>query len=166
LESKGTFKNQWYSSQLQALKEPSLYSLRNNLSTESYRFLWLRTFHNPIAIRLDLRPDGTSDLIVKVASGAGGYNPGVLREQRAQLISKEQTAAFLKRISDLRFWDAPNPVKEEGGEDGSQWIIEGLKAGRYHVVDRWSPSKGVVRELGMMLAFDFAKMDIPQREIY
>jgi len=34
------------------------------------------------------------------------------------------------------------------------------------VIDRWTPEKGVARELGMMLAFDLAKMSIPKREIY
>ncbi|HEY6376983.1 MAG TPA: hypothetical protein VIX90_15800 [Edaphobacter sp.] len=166
LDLKGSLKSQWYSSQLRALEEPSLYSLSKSTSVESYRFLWLRTFHHPIAIRLDPNPDGTSTLIVKVASGAAGFRPGVLGEQRSQLVSKEQTQAFLKRVSELRFWDAPNPVNDQRGTDGSQWIIEGVRAGRYHVVDRWTPSKGVVRELGMMLAFDLAKMDISKDEIY
>ncbi|WP_035356623.1 hypothetical protein [Edaphobacter aggregans] len=166
LDLKGSLKSQWYSSQLRALEEPSLYSLSKSTSAESYRFLWLRTFHHPIAIRLDPNPDGTSTVIVKVASGAAGFRPGVLSEQRSQLVSKEQTQAFLKRVSELRFWDASNPVNDQRGTDGSQWIIEGVRAGRYHVVDRWTPTKGVVRELGMILAFDLAKMDIPKDEIY
>jgi hypothetical protein len=148
------------------LEEPSLYSLSKSTSAESYRFLWLRTFHHPIAIRLDPNPDGTSTVTVKVASGAAGFRPGVLSEQRSQLVSKEQTQAFLKRVTELHFWDAPNPLNDQRGTDGSQWIIEGVKAGRYHVVDRWTPSKGVVRELGMMLAFQLAKMDVPKNEIY
>ena len=151
---------------MRAREEPSLYSLRKNLTAESYRFLWLRTFHHPIAIRLDLNSDGTSNLIVKVASGAGGYSPGVLREQRSQMVGMKQTQAFLKRIGELRFWNTPSRVSDEEGADGSQWIIEGLHAGRYHVLDRSSPSKGAVRKLGMMLAFDLAKMDIPEDEIY
>ena len=57
-------------------------------------------------------------------------------------------------------------MNDQEGTDGSQWVIEGVRAGRYHVVDRWTPSKGVVRELGLMLAFDLAKMDIPKNEIY
>jgi len=158
LELKGSFKSQWYSSQLRALEEPSLYSLSKSPSAESYRFLWLRTFHHPIAIRLDPNSDGTSTLLVKVASGAAGFRPGVLSEQRSQVVSK--------RVSELHFWDSPNPVNDQRGTDGSQWIIEGVKAGRYHVVDRWMPSKGVVRELGLVLAFDLAKMDIPKNEIY
>lgn len=166
LELKGTFKSEWYSSELSALREPSLYLLSKNASAESYRFLWLRTFHHPIAIRLDVNPDGTNTLVVKVASGAAGFHPGVISEQRSETVSKEQTQAFLNRVSELRFWDVPNPVIDQRGTDGSQWIIEGVKSGKYHVVDRWTPSNGVVRELGFMLAFDLAKLNIPKNEIY
>jgi hypothetical protein len=166
LERKGDFKSEWYSKELRALEEPSLYSLSTSPLVESYRFLWLRAFHHPVAIRLSLNPDGTSTAIVKVASGAAGFRPSVLSEQRLQPISKEQTQAFLKRVTELSFWDAPNPVNDQTGTDGSQWVIEGVKAGRYHVVDRWSPNKGVVYELGLMLAFDLAKIDVPKDEIY
>ena len=31
------------------------------------------------------------------------------------------------------------------GNDGAQWILEGMKDGRYHVVDRWSPDGGDYR---------------------
>jgi hypothetical protein len=31
------------------------------------------------------------------------------------------------------------PTSEEfRGTDGAQWIVEALREGRYHVVDRWS----------------------------
>jgi hypothetical protein len=160
------FKSGWYTSQLQALQEPSLLRLAKDTSAESYRFLWLRTFNHPIAIRLEPKPDGTSILTTKIASGAGGYRPGVLSESNSRVLSKEQTQAFLSRLNKLNFWTAPNPVNDQGGTDGSQWIIEGIKGGKYHVVDRWSPQKGLVRELGLMLALDLAKMNIPDSEIY
>jgi hypothetical protein len=135
-------------------------------SSESYRFLWLRTFHHPIAVRLETRPNGTSLLIIKIASGEGGYNPGVLSENNSRLLTKEETTAFLSKVNEVGFWNAPNPVSEDTGEDGSQWIIEGSKGGRYHVVDRWSPTNGVCRQLGILLAFDLAKIAVPKKEIY
>lgn len=162
----GEFKNHWYTTQLQALQEPSLFLLAKDPSAESYRFLWLRTFNHPIAVRLDARPDGTSVLTTKVASGAGGYQPGILSESASKVLSKEQTDAFRSRLSQLNFWRSPNPVNDQKGTDGSQWIIEGVKDGKYHVVDRWTPQRGLARELGSMLVFDLAKMSIPEKEIY
>jgi hypothetical protein len=45
-------------------------------------------------------------------------------------------------------------------------FLEGVKRGRYHVVDRWYPRDGVARQLGFLLAFDLAKINLPNEEIY
>lgn len=160
------FKSQWYSSQLRALQEPSLLPLAKTSSSESYRFLWLRSFNHPVAIRLDPKSDGTSVLTTKVANGSGGFRPGVLTENTSKVLTKEQTQKCLSRVAKLNFWTAPNSVDDQKGTDGSQWIIEGVKGGQYHVVDRWMPREGIARELGMMLVFDLAGMSIPKNEIY
>jgi hypothetical protein len=160
------FKRDWYSAQLNALQEPSLYQMVKVSNSESYRFLWLRTFHHPVAVRIDVKPDGTGMLTAKISTGAGGYRPGVISENRSQLLNKEQISTFLAKVDDVQFWKAPNPVNDQRGADGSQWIIEGLKNGRYHVVDRWSPTNGVTRQLGSLMAFDLAKLTIPKDEIY
>jgi hypothetical protein len=160
------FKSHWYSSQLHALREPSLFVLTKTPSSECYRFLWLRTFNHPIAIRLDPKSDGTGILTVKVASGAGGFHPGAVSESRTRVLTREETQSFLLQLDRLGFWKLPSTANDQMGSDGSQWIIEGVKGRRYHVVDRWSPTKGPVHELGMIFAFDLAKMNIPEKEIY
>ena len=33
------------------------------------------------------------------------------------------------------------------GLDGSQWILEGVRGGEYHVVDRWSPKDNSYSQL-------------------
>jgi hypothetical protein len=159
-------KSAWYSFQLSALQEPSLLALTKTPFSQVYRFLWLTSFHHPVAIRLEVKPDGTSVLTTKVASGEAGFKPGVLTENTSKTLSEVQTRSFLSLVNNLNFWSAPNPVDDQKGTDGSQWIIEGVKDGQYHVVDRWSPSSGIARELGMMLAFDLAGLDIPKNEIY
>jgi hypothetical protein len=160
------FKSDWYSVQLDALQEPSLYQMAKAPNAESYRFLWLRSFNHPIAVRLDPKPDGTSVLTTKVASGAGGFRPGVLSENSSRLLTGEQTKMFLSKVTELGFWNAPNPVQDQRGTDGSQWIIEGVKDSHYHVVDRWSPTNGVARQLGLLLAFDLGKIAVPEKDIY
>lgn len=119
-----------------------------------------------MSIRLEVEPDGTAALTTKVLSGAGGYRPGVLLEHSSRVLAKEQTHAFLARLEKAGFWKAPNPLNDQKGTDGSQWIIEGVKGGRYHVIDRWTPQNGIAHELGLMLAFDLAKMKIPKDEVY
>ena len=160
------FRAKWYSRQLRALGEPSLLTLAANKKAESYRFLWLRTFHHPVAVRVDLQADGSWILITKVASGAGGYSPGTLTTNTSRQLTAQEAQSFLSKVESGGFWNAPNPVIDQTGEDGSQWIIEGVKASRYHVVDSWMPKNGPARDLGLFLAFDLAGLSISKNEIY
>jgi hypothetical protein len=160
------FKADWYSQELKVLEEPSLLQVAGNPSAESYRFLWLRTFRHPVAIRLDMRRDGIGVLTTKVASGTGGFKPGHLVENTSRPLTREQTQAFLARAKKVDFWLLPSHVNDQTGTDGSQWIIEGVKEGKYHIVDRWSPREGAVRELGVTLAIGLAHMNVPKDELY
>ena len=160
------FKAKWYSTQLRALREPSLFALATNREAESYRFLWLRTFHHPIAVRLELQADGSWMLVTKVASGAGGYSPGTLTINTSRQLTTQEAQSLRSKVEGSGFWNAPNPINDQTGDDGSQWIVEGVKAGRYHVVDRWMPKNGPARDLGLFLAFDLARLSIPKNEIY
>ena len=42
----------------------------------------------------------------------------------------------------------PSAEERTDGVDGAQWLVEGIKDGRYHLVDRWSPTDGPVRQSG------------------
>lgn len=62
-----------------ALHKPSRWTLsRSDPHVMTYRFLWLRSFHQPISIRLIVKPDWTGDLISTVGSAAGVHKPGAL----------------------------------------------------------------------------------------
>lgn len=159
--------NDWYSGQLRALDEPSLFTQSKNSSEQSYRFLWLRTFHHSVAIRIEIKQDGTAMLTTKMSSGAGGYAPGHLVTNASKLLTKQQADAFLHKIDTDNFWQLP-PVllRDQQGDDGSQWIIEGIKDGKYHLTTQWTPSKGPIYDLGATLAFELAGLQIPKSEIY
>jgi hypothetical protein len=159
------FLSDWYSKQLKALDEPSLWSLSKTQKEQAYRFLWLRTFHRPVAVRIEVNADGTSRLTTKMASGAGGYDPGQLVLNSKSLVTKEQTDSFLGKITGLLFWELA-PTREPGGVDGAQWILEGVKDGKYHIVDRWSPKDGPVRAIGLIMLTELAKLKIPDKELY
>ena len=171
-------KEQWYSKHLKALKEPSLWELSKTQKSETYRFLWLRTFHHPISVRLDVNPNGTSMLTTKTTSGQGGYEPGTLVVNKKRALTKEQTDWFLDRIAELGFWGLPAFEKpHEGigpngektveiGLDGAQWILEGIKDGKYQVTDRWSPNTGPVRTLGIIMVIDLAKLKLLYEDVY
>jgi len=133
-----SFSNKWYSEQLFAMREPIIFSDKSN--KEIYRFTWLRTFDNPIAIRIE-KQDSTYLLFWKVCNGAGGYEPGQLTTDKQKIIDKQTWDKFKNKLSDINFWNLPTKEKDIMGTDGSQWILEGKKGNKYHAVDRWSPSE-------------------------
>src|SRR5882762_1769597 len=70
----------------------------------AYRFLWLRTFEQPVAIRLTIRPDRTGLLIGKVTNGHGGYEPGKLSKNNSIEVSNLQVQQFLSLLQKTSFW--------------------------------------------------------------
>jgi hypothetical protein len=167
-ERSDQFRSEWYSKQLHALNEPSLWELSNSKDEgrESYRLLWLRTFHHPVAVRVDIGANGVGRLFLKMASGAGGYAPGELMRDETVTLEKVETDQLLTMFKKNGFWTLASLDESKIGADGAQWVIEGAKGGRYHIVDRWSPTDGAVRVIGLSLIKDFAKLKIPTKEIY
>jgi len=158
----------WYVPHLRAMREPSLWELSKSAPAQSYRFLWLRTFHHPVSARLDIAGDGTAELVVKVLSGAGGYGPGHLIQNRKIRVEKESIEHFLELLSNADFWNAPTEQELDGvGCDGAQWIIEAAKGGQYHVVDRWSPEEGdPYRKAALFLAITLGGLNPRYNDVY
>lgn len=132
-----TFKISWYSKQLHSLKEPVLFN--KNSSKEVYRFTWLRTFHNPIAIRIEKDSNGYF-IAWKVCNGAGGYDPGKLITDKRMPLSENDWNKFQGFLNNIDFWNLKN-IPNIPGNDGSHWILEGKTPNKYQVIDRWSPNE-------------------------
>jgi hypothetical protein len=118
---------------------------------------------------LDIDPRGDGTLTIKVANGAGGYDPGALIENTVRPVTAREVASFLSRVRNVGYRNLPTVEKTDPnliGCDGSRWIIEGVNDGRYHIVDRWTPGKGPIHKLGSHLAFGLARLKIPKRELY
>jgi hypothetical protein len=138
--------------------------------------LWLRSFHHPISVRLDVAEDGTAVVTTKITSGQGGYEPRKLLVNKSDSLTKGHTASFLDQINEVGFWDLTTYERGEVGPDGkttvevnvdgAQWILEGVKDGKYKIADRWSPEKGPVRALGITMLIDLAKLKLLYEEVY
>jgi hypothetical protein len=159
---KGTSK--WYSSQLRALHEPSLWELSKTDNGQSYRFLWLRTWDHPLSVRIVINSNGTGRLVTKMSSGTGGYDPGKLILDHTRELTKEQVASLRLTIETAAFWGLPTN-ETTGGKDGARWIIEGVRQGQYHIADRWSPDSGPVRHVGLYLVH-LPDLEIPAKKVY
>ncbi|NDW13521.1 hypothetical protein D0T50_11535 [Bacteroides sp. 214] len=149
---------EWYSKHLQAMKERMLC---NNVDVDVIRFTWLRTFHNPIAVRLE-NNKGTITVYWKKADGAGGYEPGKLVVNKKKIISEADWQKVIQKLQTKKFWQMP-AVDNEMGFDGSQWILEANISGKYHIVDRWCG--GDIQDLCMMV-FNLTGLKIKKDDLY
>jgi hypothetical protein len=168
----------WYGKQLKALHEPSLWELsRNDPKVEAYRFLWLRSLHHPVAVRLVVRQGGSGWMHVRMTSGQSGYETGRIIRYGVSWLTKSKTQSLVAALAAADFWNLPTLVgvnEARPGLDGTvgiglggaQWVVEGVKDGRYHVVDRWSPgSEDPVREIGM-LSLKLGRFRVRPSDVY
>lgn len=139
----------WYSKHLKAMSEKSLLGISDK-NVETYRFLWLRTFHHPIFVRVErIQHEPNANEIVlfsKELDGAGGYEPGKLFNETGRVLTEKQWCEFMNLLEKANYWKLPTQDKNSGGFDGAEWILEGVRDNRYHIVERWSPDGGEYRE--------------------
>jgi len=157
-------KERWYAKHLRSMDEPSLSEASQDTTLPAYRFLWLRTFHHPISVRLTVHADGTGTLNAKETDGHGGYETGkVVRSQSGEM-AKTQMTEFFDLVRKAGFWSLPSEEKSSG-LDGAQWVLEGMEDGHYHVVDRWSPPRGNYQRLCLYL-LEQSKLKVQTKDIY
>jgi hypothetical protein len=128
----------------------------------------MRSFHELVSVRFDLETDGMATITNKKTSGPGGTAPGYVVGNRTRTLTRQQSEWFLEQVNQSGFWklNSHNDPEDDGGADGARWVIEGVKSGEYHAVDRWSPKSGPVRTLGLALVMDLARMKVPATAIY
>lgn len=136
------FMNGWYVSFLKAMSEKSL--LKVSKDTEVYRFLWLRTFHHPVFVRIEKRGNYIQ-LVSKEMEEDGRYPTRNVYRKVNKTLDIAQWNEFLSLLEKSQYWQMPTNIGD-GSYDGSNWILEGVRDNRYHIVDRWSPERGEYQE--------------------
>jgi len=104
INSLDSFRNEWYSKHLKAMDESSLNSMAE--TDETYRFLWLRTFDHPIAIRI-WRKDEERNIVFKELDGAGGYEPGKLIANQIRRLTTDEWDKFINLLQQTSYWQLP-----------------------------------------------------------
>ena len=129
----------WYAKYLRAMEEPSLFESVGEKAGATYRLLIVSSYRRPVVIQLEVRANGTGLLTAKMATGIHGKLGPVLRNESI-LVAQGVVEQFLNLEEKANFWTLPTQ-NEIRRANGSEWIMEGRRAGEYHVVDRWSPAK-------------------------
>jgi len=145
----------WYWRALAGMNEPSL---ADGSGPDSWRFLWLRSFHAPIAVRIQSAADGRLNLTAKRLSGQGGYDPGLIAATVQRPLEPDEARRFRALAGSPRF-DADGPPDCTFGADGARWIIETRVGGQYHFQDEWTPQTGEVAALGRFM-LDLTDWDV------
>ncbi len=146
------FVDEWYSKQLRAADEPSLFRLSQRPVKAGdfvLRFTWLRSFDPSMFITLR-RQGGRFELIARELSGAGGYEPGAVRRSVRRPLSPAAAQALLAAIDPDALFAGPTALCDRGC-DGSEWLFEIVDHRGYRIVNRWSPEHGPVHRAGRAL---------------
>ena len=130
-----------------------------NPEAEIYRIFIVPTFYHALSIRVEKSGSGYL-LVAKRLSGQGDYGWGTLKDEKKRRLSEREWQTFLNLLNETSFWSMPAGQDREfeppeGVEaaiccmDSTSWILEGMRRGKYHVVDRYCPELKGVKEIGL-----------------
>ena len=126
-----------YAEYLAAMGEPRLDRFADSADVAAVRFLWLRSFHVPMAVRLMRR--GPAYALIAVQLGPPDRDrPGGLLRRDSIALDAGTWSQLTAPVASVHFWQPSAPIV---GLDGARWVIESVTPGAYQVGDWWSPSK-------------------------
>jgi hypothetical protein len=123
----------WFGGELAARKEPVLSCPRPGQG-EAYRLLYLPCWTDSWSVRVERGAEGAFLQATRAKEGAP-------KERRQRSLTAAEWERLTAAVAAADFWKLPSPEKEPG-LDGETWVVEGLRPGAYHAVDRWGPSDG------------------------
>ena len=137
-----TFHHQY----LVAMKEPVLWRLAQKDRTATvYRFLWLPSFHDPISVRFVKSDDGVVLFAVRLKLDRE-YQPRQIVASKTIKLSRSHWERIARHLNKAKFWTLPTHKRRTNDSgidcDGDHLIVEGVKDGTYHIVERSCPGKG------------------------
>ncbi|CAN5878449.1 hypothetical protein BH11VER1_BH11VER1_20510 [soil metagenome] len=189
LEGRAYFKTgseSFYTKYLAAMKEPSLYERGPARPEFEFRFLWLRSFHDPIAIRIWRTAKGYMMRAVRITQHKD-YSLGTTTVNSTRKLSSDES-----RVLD-QLLDVPSlltPLNETellsgaSGRDGAQWIFETFADKKYQMIEFWclkdfganryeamGLDRSKIRDTQRLLKIalhllELGKIKIPDNEIY
>lgn len=148
----------FYTGILVQMNEPSL--LSSDKPKVSYRFLWLRSFHPAVVVRVSSEGDKQT-LSVKEFNDRKSQ----LLVDQTRSLNKQEWADLMKVIDQTCFWVVPGTTDDLLANDGALWVLEGVDQNYYHVVTRQSPQSGPYRELCLYM-LKLSGLPLTEREIY
>ncbi|MFA6570337.1 MAG: hypothetical protein WCT77_03795 [Bacteroidota bacterium] len=154
--------NYWYSKMMRDFKLDSFYEKASDTNKQLFRFVWGRAHNNPITITIEIFENDYGELRLLEYSGGVFYPENAIMSNCLLQLFPYEIESFLKIIDNNCFWDILSANPYSRGLDGSTWIIEGIKNGKYHFIERWAPMQTdkVVAGIGLcMIGLSRMKFD-------
>ena len=127
---------------------------------EIYRLTVIPAFFNPIKIRVEKHKTNYL-LVAKRLSGQGGFDAGTLKVAKQRKLTSAEFEHLTNLLRAANFWESPYllPRSDEPNEkgevtvcpDGSEWVIEGSKGGRFHAINRYCDETDTLRTVVLYL---------------
>jgi hypothetical protein len=145
----------------------------DDVNVEIYRITFIPTFFKPIKVRIEKRK-GQYMIVAKRLSGQGGFDAGTLESEKRRGLKHSEWRHLVSLLAAADFWSMPyldkEPQPNDKGEveiclDGSEWVLEGVKEGKFHAVNRYCPADKRFQEIGSYLA-KLSGLKIKERELY
>lgn len=118
-------------------KEPLLYNLKTN--KEIYRLVVSRSFAGDAIVRLE-KENSEYKIYWKTVSLTSENKPEKVSKLKYKKISESDWNKIKIKLKELSFWNI-YPNNNLSGNDGSTYILEGLKNEQYYVVKYWAPKR-------------------------
>ncbi len=134
LHASDTSRIGWYGNALAAMGEPRL---ETNAGTPTLRFLWLRTFHRAMAVRLEQRSTGCL-VVLTILNGRAGTELGSIYKRDSSITGSDRCTQ-VRNTLDAAGFARTDLAADERGRDGAEWVFEARDASGYRAVVRWSP---------------------------
>lgn len=142
-----------YAEVLQIANERPIFrdrSSKHKGMARTVRFTWLRTFHAPVVIRIEIGENGKAQVFATRLSGQGGYSYGSIADQLSKSLSRDEIKKIMAMSGPNAFPPA-HPHCGPPGMDGARWLLEGVGDAGYHFSEQWSPRNGDMRDLGVYM---------------
>jgi len=147
---------------LEKINEPCLYKNESINSQEVFRFIWLRTFHNPVCLRLE-NSNGTYMLHWKLLDGAGGYDHGKLTVSKSKKLTNNEWDRFISLFEKTNFDNLSNRVYYPM-TDGASWTLEYKTQNSFKAQNTNVPSDAITKCCSYLLSL--TNLKIKKEDIY
>ncbi|HEY1962145.1 MAG TPA: hypothetical protein VGG69_06995 [Rhizomicrobium sp.] len=161
-----------YCDGLRQMHEPAVPADHHPNSREVYRFLWFRSFHPAVIIRIDVLPDMSGTLTLhslQTITALSNRRVEVANRpiDSIKLLSRRHIAGFRELVASAEFWKSPSQFHLDMGfgplgtpipkdqeivaSDGAQWVIEGENKNQYHLMGDEGSIPGPVWDIGLAM---------------